>query len=53
VPTGFARTVTATWWNGSTAWVGTQNANGLEMIALTITQGGKQLTSLEFVKSSR
>jgi Tfp pilus assembly protein PilV len=53
VPAAFNRTVTVSWWNGTGAWVGATNGNGLELIALTITQGGQQLTYLEFVKSSR
>jgi Tfp pilus assembly protein PilV len=54
VPPGFTRSVTWTWWNGS-AWIGTTTggATGLEKFAITISQGGKQLTYLEFVKTSR
>jgi Tfp pilus assembly protein PilV len=53
LPTGFSRTVTVTWWDGTSAWTGTQNANGLERLVLTIDQGGTTLTTLEFAKSSR
>lgn len=53
LPSGFTRAVTVTWWNGATAWTGAQNANGLQMIVMTISHDGTALTSLEFVKSSR
>lgn len=53
LPTGYTRTVTVTWWNGTTPWSATQNANGLEKVLLTVSQGGKELSSLEFAKSSR
>jgi len=53
LPTGFSRTVSATWWDGTSAWTGTQNANGLEQLVLTISQGGTTITTLEFAKSSR
>jgi Tfp pilus assembly protein PilV len=54
LPPGFTRNVTWTWWNGS-SWITTTSggATGLEKFALTISQGGKQLTYLEFVKTSR
>ena len=52
LPSGFTRAITVTWWSGA-AWVGVQNANGLEKLSLTISQGGSTLTTLEFVKSSR
>lgn len=53
LPTGFTRTVGVTWWDGTSAWTGTQNGNGLERVVLTISQGGSPLTTLEFAKSSR
>lgn len=53
LPSGFTRAVTVTWWNGTTAWSGTQNANGLEMLVMTISHDGTPITSLDFVKSSR
>lgn len=53
LPPGFARTVAVTWWDGTSAWTGTQNANGLEKLVLTISQGGTALTTLEIAKSSR
>ncbi len=53
LPTGFSRTVAVTWWNGTTTWTGTQNANGLEKLVVTISVGGNPVTSLEFGKSSR
>ncbi len=53
LPAGFSRTLVVSWWDGTSAWTGTQNANGLEMLVLTLSQGGSTLTSLEFAKSSR
>jgi Tfp pilus assembly protein PilV len=53
LPTGFARTITVTWWNGTSAWSGTQNANGLEKLALTVSRGGSPLATIEFTKASR
>lgn len=53
LPAGFSRTVVVTWWDGTSAWTGTQNANALEKLVLTISQGGTALTTLEFAKSSR
>ena len=53
LPTGFSRSVAVTWWDGTSAWTGTQNANGLEMVVLTISQGATAVTTLEFAKASR
>ena len=53
LPTGFARSITVTWWDGTSAWAGTQNANGLERIDMTISQGGSPLATIEFSKASR
>lgn len=53
LPAGFSRTVAVTWWDGTSAWTGTQNANGLERVELTISHGGTTVTTLEFAKSSR
>lgn len=53
LPTGLARSVTVTWWNGTTAWTGTQNALGLEKLVLTISKGGSPLATIEFSKASR
>ena len=53
LPAGFSRTVTWTWWNGATGWTSTQNANGLELFVLTISQNGNPVSTLEFAKSSR
>ena len=41
LPSGFSRAITVTWWDGTSAWSGTQNANGLQKVALTISQGGR------------
>jgi Tfp pilus assembly protein PilV len=53
LPPGFSRTVSVTWWNGSSAWTGTQNGNGLEKVAVTLGRNGSTLTSLEVAKASR
>lgn len=53
LPSGFARNITVTWWNGASGWTGTQNANGLQKLALVISQGGSPLTSIEFSKAQR
>ena len=53
LPSGFSRSITVTWWDGTSAWSGTQNANGLQKVALTISQGGSPLASIEFPKASR
>ena len=53
LPAGLSRTVTTRWWDGTSAWTGTQNANGLEEIVVTISGGGSALVSLEFVKADR
>lgn len=53
LPTGLARSVTVTWWNGTTAWTGTQNALGLEKLMLTISKGGSPLATIEFSKALR
>ena len=33
VPAAFNRTITVRWWNGTGAWVGATNGNGLQLIA--------------------
>jgi Tfp pilus assembly protein PilV len=53
LPSGLSRSITVTWWDGTSAWSGTQNANGLQKVALTISQGGSPLASIEFPKASR
>ena len=53
LPIGFSRTVAVTWWDGTSAWTGTQNAIGLQKVVLSIAVGGTAITSLEFAKSSR
>ena len=53
LPAGFSRTVAVTWWDGTSAWTGTQNALGLEKLVLSIDQSGTTITTLEFAKSSR
>jgi hypothetical protein len=53
LPTGLTRSVSVTWWNGSNAWVGSQNANGLEKVVVTITYDSKAVAAVELVKGNR
>ncbi len=53
LPTGLARSITVVWWNGTSAWTGTQNALGLEKLNLTVSKGGSPLATIEFAKASR
>ena len=50
---GLSRSVTVSWWDGSSAWVGTQNANGLQRVALTVSAAGAPLATIEFGKADR
>jgi hypothetical protein len=53
LPTGLTRSVTVTWWDGTSAWVGTQNANGLQKLVVTITYDSKPVAAIELVKANR
>jgi len=53
LPTGLTRSVTVTWWDGTSAWVGTQNANGLQKLVVTITYDSKPVAAIELVKADR
>ena len=53
VPSGLTRSLSVTWWDGTSAWSGTQNANGLEKLVLTITYSGDNVSVIEFVKGNR
>jgi Tfp pilus assembly protein PilV len=53
LPSGFTRAIAVTWWDGTSAWTGTQNANGLQKVALTISQGSSTLATIDFPKASR
>jgi hypothetical protein len=53
LPAGYARAITVTWWNGTSAWVVPSNANGLEKLVLTVSKGGSPLSTIEFSKASR
>jgi hypothetical protein len=53
VPGGLSRSLSVTWWDGTSAWSGTQNANGLEKLVLTITYTGDNVSVIEFVKGNR
>lgn len=53
LPSGYTRTIAVTWWDGTSAWTGTQNAIGLQKLALTITLGSAPIATMEFGKASR
>lgn len=53
LPAGFSRSLTVSWWDGVSAWSGTQNANGLQKLSLTITASGGPSSTLEFGKALR
>jgi len=53
LPWGVTRTVTVAWWDGVSAWVGTQNANGLQKVAVAMGSDGTAAVTLEFAKANR
>ena len=53
LPTGITRSVTVTWWDGTSAWVGTQNANGLQKLVVSMIYDAKTVAAVEFVKANR
>jgi Tfp pilus assembly protein PilV len=53
LPAGITRTVTVTWWDGTSAWVGSQNAQGLEKIVVTMTYNSNTISNVEMVKGNR
>jgi hypothetical protein len=53
LPTGITRSVTVTWWDGTSAWVGTQNANGLQKLVVTMIYDSKSVAAIELVKANR
>jgi hypothetical protein len=53
LPTGITRSVTVTWWDGTSAWVGTQNANGLQKVVVSMIYDAKTVAAVEFVKANR
>jgi type II secretory pathway pseudopilin PulG len=53
MPTGLSRAVATTWWDGVSAWTGSQNANGLQKLVITISGGGSTAARVEFVKANR
>jgi Tfp pilus assembly protein PilV len=53
LPAGITRSVTVTWWDGTSAWVGSQNAQGLEKIVVTMTYKSGPIASVEMVKGNR
>ena len=53
LPTGITRSVTVTWWDGTSAWVGTQNANGLQKLVVSMIYDAKTVAAIEMVKANR
>lgn len=53
LPSGITRSVTVTWWDGTSAWVGTQNANGLQKLVVSMIYDAKTVAAVEFVKANR
>jgi len=53
LPGGLSRSLVTDWWDGTSSWVGTANANGLERLTLTIRFDGKPVATLELVKADR
>lgn len=53
LPTGVTRSVVVTWWDGTSAWVGSQNAQGLEKVVLTLNYASKPVSTVEMVKANR
>jgi hypothetical protein len=53
LPTGVTRSLTVTWWDGTSAWVGSQNAQGLEKLVLTMSYDSKPIANVEMVKGNR
>jgi hypothetical protein len=53
LPTGITRSVTVTWWDGTSAWVGSQNAQGLEKIVLAMSYDSRPISNVEMVKGNR
>ena len=53
LPTGMTRSLTVLWWNGTAAFAGAQNANGLQELTLTVSWDGKPVSTIEFVKANR
>jgi len=53
LPAGLSRAVATSWWDGVSAWSGTQNANGLQRLIVTISGGGSTAARVEFVKANR
>jgi hypothetical protein len=53
LPQGITRSVTVTWWDGTSAWVGVQNANGLEKLVVSMIYDSKTVAAVEMVKANR
>lgn len=53
LPSGITRSVAVTWWDGTSAWVGTQNANGLQKLVVSMIYDSKTVAAIELVKANR
>ncbi len=53
LPAGLTRSVTTTWWDGTSAWSATQNALGLEKVVITISNAGSTVARVELAKANR
>jgi hypothetical protein len=53
LPQGITRSVTVTWWDGTSAWVGSQNANGLQKLVVSMIYDSKSVAAIEMVKANR
>jgi hypothetical protein len=58
LPTGITRSVAVTWWaqnmgSGLWEWQGTQNANGLQKLVVSMIYDGKSVAAIEMVKANR
>ena len=50
---GQTRSLSVSWWDGASAWNGTQNANGLQRLQLVIRSDGTPAATIDFVKANR
>jgi hypothetical protein len=53
LPQGITRSLTVTWWDGTSAWVGVQNANFLQKLVVSMIYDSKTVAAVEFVKADR
>lgn len=53
MPAGLSRTVTTSWWDGSSPWTATSNGSGLQRITVSISYAGSTVSRIELVKADR